>query len=339
MTDSPKMTIFDVSKITKKILEANSLILTTHKQCDGDGLGAAIALYHALVKIGKSVKLVCVDSVPSKYEFLNTPELVEVYEDEPKDYGDVDLALIFDTNDYRIVSPLYEQLEKNCHRILFVDHHPVLQQGPEPTEGSFIDTRAASTGEIAYFIIRELGVRLDAKISRALYTSIAFDTQIFRYVKSSSNSHLIAAELLMYERHGEDIHRRLFSTYTPGKIAYLSKVLGDVEFHRDGRLACLLLSMKDLEDHGLEMDDARDVIDMIMNIRVLQAAALFRQENNNEYKLSLRSKGGMEILSIAEYFNGGGHLYAAGALVEGEYNEIKKQVLDQIKLRMPTIDG
>ncbi|MCB0422095.1 MAG: bifunctional oligoribonuclease/PAP phosphatase NrnA [Bdellovibrionales bacterium] len=334
MSDIPRLNKFDVQKISQKIEDAETIVLSTHRQCDGDGLGACLGLYHALKKIGKKVQLVCVDAIPSKYKFLNTDSFVEVFEEGPCEVQKSDLALIFDTNDYRQVSPLYEELQKQCGRVLFVDHHPVLQQGPDPTEGSFIETQAASTGEIAYFIIKTLGIRLDKNIARALYTSIAFDTQIFRYVKSSSNSHLIASELLIYEHEGEDIHRMLFSTYTPNKIAYLSKVLGEVEFYNNSSVAILRLKLSDLENHGLEMDDARDVIDMIMNIKELQAAALFREDQTSVYKLSLRSKGSMEVLSIAEHFGGGGHLFAAGALIQGEYRKIRDEVLQQIQQRL-----
>ena len=95
------------------------------------------------------------------------------------------------------------------------------------------------------------------------------------------------------------------------------------------KAAILCLSRKDLEDNGLGPDDARDVIDMIMNIKTVQVAALFRQEGSG-YKVSLRSKGEFEILGIAENFQGGGHMFAAGAFVEGDI----KGLIEQFKTQM-----
>ncbi|MCB0357686.1 MAG: DHH family phosphoesterase, partial [Bdellovibrionales bacterium] len=172
-----------MKSITRKINEANSIILTTHKQCDGDGLGAMLGLFHALKKQGKKVRVFTVDEVPPKYSYLKPDHYVDIFEQPHSPIEKTDLCLIFDTNDKRLVEPLYEELEDKVRNILFVDHHPILNQGPEPTAGSFIETSAASTGEIAYFIIKDLGIRLDENIAQALYTSIAFDTQIFRYVK------------------------------------------------------------------------------------------------------------------------------------------------------------
>ena len=122
-----------------------------------------------------------------------------------------------------------------------------------PETSPVTDTRAASTGEISYFIIKGLGIRLDERIAQALYTSIVFDTQLFKFVKNSVNSHLICAELLMHLNNSEEIHRHLFATHTIGKVAFLAKVLAQIEYFGDGQVAVLKLHAKDLKDHNLDM--------------------------------------------------------------------------------------
>lgn len=331
---TPSLSVLNVDSLVRRVNAAKSVILSTHKQCDGDGLGALLALYHGLRKSGKNVRVMLVDEVPKKYAFLEPNKYLEVFTEPHAALEDSDLALIFDTNDKRLIEPLYTALQDCCREILFVDHHPVLNQGPEPTAGSFIDTRAASTGEISYFIIKGLGIRMDERMAQALYTSIAFDTQLFKFVKNSVNSHLIAAELLMHINNAEDIHRHLFATHTMGKVAFLAKVLGQIEYYANGQIAILKLHAKDLSDHGLDYDDSRDVIDMLMNVNTLQAAALFREDAHNEYKLSLRSKGGLEVLGIAESFHGGGHMFAAGAPMRGEYTELKDKVVQLLLDRL-----
>ncbi len=323
----------------RRIQAAQSVILTTHKQCDGDGLGALLALYHGLRKAGKKVRVIMVDGVPKKYSFLDTDNYLEIFEGPHAPLEPVDLALIFDTNDRRLVEPLYPALQTVCREILFVDHHPVLNQGPEPTAGSYIETRAASTGEIAYFLLKGLGIRLDERIAQALYTSIAFDTQLFRFVKNSVNSHLIAAELLMHINNAEQIHRYLFSTHTIEKVAFLAKVLGQIEYFGNGQVAVLKLHAKDLADHNLDMDDSRDVIDMLMNITTLQAAVLFREDAEDVYKLSLRSKGKLEVLGVAEAFQGGGHMFASGAFIRGKYDQLKQKTVQLILDRLDSSHG
>jgi phosphoesterase RecJ-like protein len=336
---TPSLSALNVDSLVRRIHAAKSVILSTHKQCDGDGLGALLALYHGLRKSGKKVRILLVDEVPKKYFFLEPEKHLEVFDKPHAAIEETDLTLIFDTNDRRLIDPLYTALQGPCREILFVDHHPVLNQGPEPTAGSFIDTRAASTGEISYFIIKGLGIRMDERMAQALYTSIAFDTQLFKFVKNSVNSHLIAAELLMHINNAEEIHRHLFATHTMGKVAFLAKVLGQIEYFANGQVAVLKLKAQDLKDHNLDMDDSRDVIDMLMNVNTLQAAALFREDAPDEYKLSLRSKGGLEVLGIAEMFQGGGHMFAAGAPIHGEYQKIKNQVVQLIIDRLDSSHG
>lgn len=335
---TPRLAALNVDSLIRRIRTAESVILTTHKQCDGDGLGAMLALYHALKKTGKNVRAMTVDAIPKKYHFLEPERYVEVFESPHQVLSNFDLALIFDTNDRRLVEPLFSELTKHGKEILFVDHHPVLNQGPEPTAGSYIETRAASTGEISYFIIAGLGIHFDEKIAQSLYTSISFDTQLFKFVKNSVNSHLIAAQMLTHIRNAEEIHRHLFSTHTIDKIAFLSKVFSQIEYHGDGRVAVLKLRSTDLTDHNMDMDDSRDVIDMLMNVQSLQAAALFREDGPDNYKLSLRSKGLVEVLGVAESFQGGGHMFASGAHIQGTYEKIRDEVVRLLLARLDS-DG
>ena len=134
-----------LDNLAEKIKAAKNIILTTHRQCDGDGLGAQLGLFHALKKLKKNVRVISVDEIPRKYFFLNGTEVIEIYEGKHAPIDKCDLCLIFDTNDRRLLSPLYEAIEATDCEILFIDHHPVLTKGPKPTDGSVIDTFAAST--------------------------------------------------------------------------------------------------------------------------------------------------------------------------------------------------
>ena len=316
--------------LIKLINQAECILLTTHRQCDGDGLGAELAVYHALKKMGKKVSVVNVDATPRKYRFLNPDQHIKYFDANPTANLKCDLALIFDTNDERLVEPLITHIKPNAKTIAFIDHHPVLKKGPQPTISSFIDIKAASTGEIAYNIITKLKVKMDQEIATCLYTSIAFDTQLFRFVRDTARSHEIAADIIKYQVPVTEIHRYLFGNQTVNKMAFLAKALGQIEYHFEGRLAVIRLRDADLFHYNLEPDDSRDVIDMVMNIETLEAAILFREEGTSEFKMSLRSKGSIEVLSVAESLGGGGHIYAAGASIKGPYEQLKNEVVGQM---------
>jgi phosphoesterase RecJ-like protein len=325
-----KIAIDRVATLVPTLRAASTIVLCTHKQCDGDGLGAQLALYYGLKKAGKRVRVLNVDETPRKYAFLGAERIVQCFEGSHVPLEATDVALIFDTNDHRLVEPLYSTLKEKCREIIFIDHHPVLVQGPPPTPSSIIDVAAASTGEIAYSLLCALGIEFDAEIARALYASIVFDTHLFRYIRRSPNSHLIAAELLRFERDPEEVHRRLFSDYTVDRMSFLSRALGRIQYAREGRIAVLKLRARDMLDFGLDLEASRDVIDLIMNIESLQAAVLFREDGSDRYKLSLRSKGAWDLLAIAESVGGGGHPFAAGAYLEGPYEPFRQKIVDQL---------
>lgn len=313
--------------VTKKIHNAKTILLTTHKQCDGDGLGAMLGLYHALKSINKNVRALNVDATPVKYQFLTPDTHIEYFDGPHTPLTPIDLTIVFDTNDKRLVSPLYEHLEKCSKEILFIDHHPILQTGPIPTKDSIIDTTAASTGELAFKLIQELKIPLNKHIARALYTSIAFDTQLFRYVRNSYRSHEIAAELLRHETEPSTIHKHLFGNYSAKKLKYLSQVLSTMEFFHNDHFVFLHIHSKDLFALGLDIDDSRDLVDMMMNIESIEVAALIREDEPNTFKMSLRSKGRHAVNDLAEELGGGGHMFSAGASVTMPANQLKEKIV------------
>lgn len=323
-----------MDSLAHKIKSAQSICLTTHRQCDGDGLGAELALMYALKKIGKDVDVVNVDSTPRKYQFLHPDKHIQYFESGATLKESYDISIIFDTNDERLLYPLWPELLKRSKSIVFLDHHPILEQGPTPSKESFIDVRAASTGELAHRLIKKLKISLDRDIARAIYTSVTFDTQLYRFIRNSPASHLIAAECLDQGIDPEEIHRNLFGNQTVQKIAFLSLALSQIEYHCSGRVALLKLRAEDLLRHQLEPDESRDVIDLLMTIESLDAAILFREDSPNQYKLSLRSKGAIEVSSVAEALGGGGHVHAAGATVIGQFSELRAKTLELISKKV-----
>jgi bifunctional oligoribonuclease and PAP phosphatase NrnA len=328
-----------LDQIVNLIRESNSFLLTTHRQCDGDGLGAEMALYFALKKMGKEVKIINVDETPKKYQYLNPDFHIQYYSTHKSINFKADVCLVFDTNDERLLEPLYSELIKPfCKEIFFVDHHPILKSGPKPSAGSFIDVSAASTGELVFRLIKKLDIPLDTDIAKALYTSITFDTQLYRYIRNSPESHRIASELLEYPIDALMIHRNLFGNQTVQKFAFLATALGQIEYHCDGQLALLRLKDEDLFKYNLEPDESRDVIDMVMNIESIEAAVLFREDEPLRFKVSMRSKGQIEVLSVAEILGGGGHAYSSGAFVHGTYEDMKTIVVRELSKKLSVAD-
>ena len=320
-----------------ELLRRSALIsVTTHRDCDGDGVGAMLAYYHALLSLGVKTRILSVDEIPVKYAFLPGYQNIQVFNPQiPPIPGD--LLIAFDTNDSRRIEPLASwalQSQPGTNdkgQLVFIDHHPVLEKGPHPGHSSFINTQAASTGEMTFDLIKSMRIPLNSSIAQCLYTSIVFDTQLFRFIRKSPRSHQIAAELMQYDFDPTDIHRRLFGDQSPEKLRFLAQALSRIEYLNKGKVAYLELMKDDFEKFGVDPEASRDVVDMMMNVRNIEISVLIRQENNKT-KISLRSKGRHEVLTLAEIWGGGGHLYSAGAtLATAENSKLKKQIIEWLQ--------
>jgi bifunctional oligoribonuclease and PAP phosphatase NrnA len=319
-----------------EVLRTSTLTsITTHRDCDGDGVGAMLAFYNALLSMGLKARLLSVDKIPLKYSFLPGYEKIELFNPTAPP-SDGDLLIAFDTNDSRRIEPLASWAlqnnalkgEKKAGQVVFIDHHPVLKNGPHPGHSSFINTHAASTGEMTFDLIRTMKIPMNSEIAQCLYTSIVFDTQLFRFIRKSPRSHQIAAELMNYDFDPTDIHRRLFGNQTPEKLKFLAQALSRIEYLNKGKVAYLELMNEDFTTHNVDPEASRDVVDMMMNVKNIEISVVIRQEGDKT-KISLRSKGRFEVLSLAEIWAGGGHLYAAGAtLVDPLNSELKNQIIE-----------
>ena len=322
--------------VARKIANAHTIYLSTHRHGDGDGIGAQMGLLRGLTRLGKKVRAINVDAPAPRYSFLGTEKAIEVFEELSTPLERADLTLVLDTNDGRLLEPLFSKLKEVSGEILFIDHHAVLKKGPSPTQGSWIDLDAASTGELCYLVLKKLfladGLEFDAEIARALYTSTVFDTQLFKFIRSSSRSHLMAADLLQFELHPEVVHRALFATYSIEKLNFLTSGLSKIEYSESGRIAFVSINREALKN--VAPDDTGEIIDMVMNVETVEVAALLREEASGGFKLSLRSKGQQTVLPLAESFGGGGHAFAAGAYLTGTESALREQILEGLRAQL-----
>ena len=315
--------------LVQKIRSAKDVLLTTHKFGDGDGLGAMMACYHGLKKIKKNVRAITVDKVASKYDFLFIKKYTENFETLKTPIQKSQLALVFDTNDSRLVEPLYQELKQKCDEIIFIDHHLPLVKGPQPTLGSLIDTKASSTGEIVYFILKNLEVEFDDLIATSLYASILFDTQRFKFIKDSPASYRICADLQRYMTNSDHVYNQLFCFASKEKLYLFSKAINRIKFFNKDEIAILEMTVEEFINNQLDTVASCDFIDRINEINSVQIAVLILKLSDGNYKLSFRSKE-RNVAKLAECFGGGGHNSSSGATLTNYQKDIKAEVLKSI---------
>lgn len=315
------------SYLTDKISSCKNILLTTHRSCDGDGLGSELAVFYCLQAMNKNVRIVHQEALHERYKFIDRENRVEAF--DPKSSFKPDLVLAFDTNDHRMIEPVYSHYKDKCE-IIFLDHHALLIKGPNPTENSIVDSLAASTGEMTYKLIKSMGVPLNQKIAEALYTSIAFDTHVFKFIRNSRASFQIATELMTYNIDATWIHRMLFANYSANKVKFLGLVLKEIEFSHDNKVGLLLIPNEIIASTEVEAEEIHDLVDFILGVNTCEIAVVARELEKNHFRVSFRSKGKYKVLALAEKFDGGGHELACGAYVHSELEPLKAKLIKGI---------
>lgn len=316
--------------INQKIKSARKIWLSTHKNADGDGLGSEMAFFHALKSISKEVFIVHNDISPERYSFLI--ENTKIHSpNESLDLQENDLAIIFDTHDPNLCSPFFELLQKKRITVIFIDHHVPIRKNIENVI-DIIDEKACCTGEIVFDLIEKLQIKLSSKIATSLYASLLFDTQNFKFIRNSSKPYEMASVLL---KNGADhilIQKNIFDTWSINKMNFLSLLIRNVDYRENQKIALIRIGRQQLVDFDLDSDDVSDFVDLFMSIQSLEVAIVIREEKKNDFKLSFRSRT-HEVLSWAQNFNGGGHLYSSGAWVNDTEDNINAKLEALIKNR------
>ncbi|MEQ1723578.1 MAG: DHH family phosphoesterase [Pseudobdellovibrio sp.] len=307
---------------------AKTIWLSTHKSADGDGLGAEVALYHALKSLNYNVKIIHNDLSPLRYHFLlDGIEILDANKVDRNVFGAQDLALIFDTHDPKLCSPLFGFLQDAGCKTAFIDHHVVFEKKIENVI-YHINENASCTGEITLDLIKDLNISLTQTIASCLYTSLVFDTQSFKLQRDSVKVFDMAKELILAGANHNQIYHYLFDNWTINKMNYLSRLINQVSY-KNNTIAIICITKSDLKEFNLSTDDVSDLVDLFMSVKNLEASIVVREEAYNYYKLSFRSRT-YEILSWAREFGGGGHLYSAGAWVHDSEENIIKKIHAQI---------
>ncbi len=301
--------------------EKDDFILTTHMHPDGDGLGAQSALALALRKMGKRVRVVNHDPLPRCYEWLPYKEFVEVSDIIPPHA----VCVVLDAADL-------SRVRDGCRReefklILNIDHH---RSNTMFGDLNWVDPEAPAAGEMVYRLIKALGVQVDRDIAESVYTSLVTDTGAFKYTNTSPHAFRLAAELM---EAGADVYKvcnRVFADVTLPALELLRLALAKLSTRENGLIGILTLTQKEFISSGAKDEDAENLVDFVRKISGVQVAVFIKERPDGRLRLSLRSRNGLDVSAVAAEFEGGGHQYASGAVLDGPMEKAVERVVEAI---------
>ena len=300
-------------------------VLTTHINADGDGCGSEIALAAWLRELGTEAFIVNPTPVPQSFRFLVPDEswVVDSTSPEAQELCDgADVAVVLDTGEVpRIgrVRPLIDGVAT-----VVIDHHP---PGDRPIEGvSLRDSSACATGELVFDLIHRAGGPWPAIADLGMYVAIMTDTGSFRFSNTTPTTFRIAAELVGRGVSADETYRRIYGSVTRRQYQLLESSLALLEVDGEAGVAWMTVPADQFDALGAIPDDLEGLVDYPRSIAGVEVGLLFRQIPRKGIKVSFRSNGAVNVNALARQFGGGGHVRAAGALIEGALDRVRQDV-------------
>lgn len=327
----------EFSQFKSLIGDAKRILISTHVQPDGDGLGAEVALYHYLKRARKSVRIYNPDQLPKRYQFLDPEGEILRGPGEVELWDQCDLWIIVDTNDPRRLGKLWNELPLRAKKIVFLDHHPDIVP-PEnlhypPNAMVVSDTRSSSIGELLYQLFNELNLsKINEDMALGLYVSVMTDTNSFRYARTTPESHEIAAEMVRLGVNPEEVYQAVYSTKELSHIQLLGILLQNTKISKSGKLAWMEMRLDLRKKFKASADDTMSFLNILLVLRDAEVVCIFREEDDGEMtRVSIKSKGKYIINRVAMELGGGGHDYAAGLALDVPFEKVVDTVTSRLE--------
>ena len=314
-----------LSKIATALSEGEHFLLIAHKDPDADAIGSMLALGKALTDAKKEVILLAEKPVSPPYIHMKGADRIVQSFDPEKN---IDFIIALDCSDIGRLGGCLGGLEKK-RPLVNIDHHA--------TNDSFgdlnlIDPKSSSTGELVARLVKAAGLPFGMEVAENIFSAIQADTGSFRYDNTTPASMKLGAEMMEYGVKPWEISRRLTDEYSLARLKLLELGLHTIEFHYDGRLGMMTLSLEMFEKAGAQQSESERFVDYPRSVAGVEIAALIRQTGKEDYKFSLRSNIRVDVASLASRFGGGGHIRAAGFESRGPIEALKQDFLREASL-------
>ena len=291
-------------EIADVLKAAESVLIFTHINMDGDALGSAAALAGGLRSLGKESYILIEDQIPAYLGFLDKGYCT--YDQEI--LKDADVSVCVDCGDFSRF-PLRKDKFLEAKTTVCIDHHSFCDY-------NYVDSDAAATGELIFSLLKEMGCAPDVETGEAIFTAITTDTGNFQYSNTNKNCHLIMAELYDW---GVDPNRASVEIYENERLEKLVvtvKALESLEIIGGGKAAIAHLTKEEMDKTGAAPDETDGVIDRLRSISGVEYAAFLKEKEPGVIRVSMRAKLLGNVAEIAARNNGGGHIKAAGCTLE-----------------------
>src|SRR5712691_10877570 len=316
----------ELLRIADAIRARRRFVLSSHSRPDGDSIGSQLAMAYALRALGKDATVVNADPAPLPLmAFPGVPDIRIA----PRVDGEFDAAIIMECGDLGRTG--VAGLDRFF--VVNIDHHP---GNTSYGQINWFDAGAAACGEMVFDLVRALGVPFSQEIATHIYLAILTDTGSFHYSSISPRTFDICRDALEAGVDPVAVARNVYDSNNMGRLKLFGSVLSAMQIDGSGQIAIVYLDHEMARAAGGTYDDTEGLINLPLTVKEIQAVVFFKHVEGDEYRVSMRSKGDIDIGSIAKQFGGGGHKNAAGCTVSGPIDGLQKTFVEKIE---HAIDG
>ena len=319
----------DHQRFANWISDSQRLVLTTHMNPDGDALGSEIGLALFLEQLGHHVTLLNADPTPDSLAFLldgRPAPIVFEETDGRRRLANADRVILLDNSAPDRLGCMERAMVEVASKTCCIDHHPTRGM---PWSERVLDVSASATSEIVYDLVTGRGWIPDRVAARALYVGIATDTGFFRFNSTTANAHRIVSALLDLGVETADCYRRLYERNSLAFTRLLGQALSDIQLDGAGAVASVRLTQALLNDLEAQNEDVSEIANVLLAMDGVRIALLFRELREGSVKVSLRSKGPLDVHALAVRYGGGGHRNASGIVALGSIADVAAEVVSR----------
>jgi bifunctional oligoribonuclease and PAP phosphatase NrnA len=310
-----------LSQVVELIENKQKFGITTHIKPDGDGVGSSLGLCWLLRSLGKSAEVIVRGDIPLAYRSLPGADEIRNIEKVDNDY---DAVFVIECSDLHRpgIDGLDTQFTVN------IDHHATSEHFGTV---NWIDSTASAVGEMIYNLVKAIGGRVTKEIAECVYMALVTDTGSFHFSNTTDRTLKVASELIKAGARPAAISEVVYNNYPWSRIELMRQVLATVKRDESGKVASMRQTLKMREEAGAVDGDNNGFVNIPLAARDILACVYMREVGEGVYRVSLRSKGDINVAKVAERWGGGGHRNAAGLRIEGDWDEKESELVEAVR--------
>src|SRR3954452_4939929 len=316
-----------LQQVLKEIEQRDEFVLTSHARPDGDAIGSALACGEILRQMGKTAEVVLHDGIPTIYQPLPFAQQAKTAESIN---GKYEAAIVLECDS--VQRTRLQGLERNF--LISIDHHAT---GKPFAHVNWIEPSACATAEMLFWLAKAAGVTVTPEIATCLYTAVLTDTGSFCFVGTNERTFALAQELVRAGADPARIAQGVYFSNSAAKMRLLGFALSTL--HQENGLAWMYVSREQMQQAAARDEDCEGLVNYVLAIKGVEVAMFFREQEPCKWRVSLRSKGAVDVSAVATHFGGGGHFCASGFSLEGAPSQVTEQVTAQLRMVGVTRDG